>query len=1082
MSIKRKLYHLISGQLPEFVRTDHPRFVTFIEEYYKFLEQQGEVHDVLLNNVDWTDIDATLDVFLPYFRSQYTYDFPANTTIDNRKLIKYINQYYEAKGSETATEMFFRFMFNDTAEVKYPGDYLLRASDGRWSRKRFIKVDTTRFPDENIFELKEKIITLYYLEYIVGAGNFVRTITTRCLDVYQTSRPNIYQLQVDLNPNYVFPDDISADTDLAASLGNFDTHVYVQYVDDATTTTYGTISKQLTSVVKVDEAGSKFRRDDSYFISETGIEGLYFAGDYTEVTTGAAAYAYEALQNNAIVRVVKTENTLAEQYFLEDYTIFGDYASAPTRGKIKLLSIVDSGEKFLVRKTGVIESVTILDGGTGYAIGATSVNLVGDGSGAEFRVLVSGGKITQVTVLNGGANYSNEINPVTGLPLTTLTASGSGTGAVFELNISTDYTPVKTFTVDFNNGRAGSSPAKITFSTGHIYHAPGEYVDNAGFMSDIIKLQDNDYYQPYSYVIETTEQLSNWKTNYLESTHPAGFKMFSNLLLTGDLNVNEVTVEDDFTIIDIEDLPYRELEEVITTTEVVSKSFSRPVNDSLTVSESFNAALVYLQNPTDSVSTAETLKIDTAVGKLDTVITGEVLAFNTTKQLTDGISTSESTAFNTNISLVDTLTISDHIHQQFDQLDDATSDLQENLTISDAAALSTEYPFSESINNVDEVTLTYDDVNTETLALNDDTFFDISAKTTESVVTVTEVAEISFEHVTEDSVIMSDNLDAIDTNLGVSDVVNTVTEITSIDTDLAFSDVVNTTDTMIRNFNQQNDASSDLQEDLGLVDSASLETSYVFTDSQSNIDTLTVEYDKPSSDTISTSDDVTLSTEVSYTDTVGNTDTTTLLYNDEVSDTVTLSEGVEVLLVIPVSITDGTTVTDSIDAKNIQKPFTDGSTVADSVDSIDSSIVVSDTITNSDAVNISFSQVDDDTSDLQDNIALTDTTIFDVSLEVTDVVNTTDTMVREFNQQNDASSDLQEDISVGDGTAFVFSRPVSDTVNNTDSATILYNDVVSDTQAVVDATGTIVLESYFAGSYMQTQTTTSTYVGTVGSF
>ena len=127
-----------------------------------------------------------------------------------------------------------------------------------------------------------------------------------------------------------------------------------------------------------------------------------------------------------------------------------------------------------------------------------AVNLVGDGSGAEFRVSVSGGKITQVTVVNGGANYSNETNPATGLPLTLLTASGSGTGAVFELNISTDFTPVETFTVDFNNGRSGSSTAIITFATGHIYHAPGEYVDNAGFLSDIIKLQDNDYYQPYS--------------------------------------------------------------------------------------------------------------------------------------------------------------------------------------------------------------------------------------------------------------------------------------------------------------------------------------------------------------------------------------------------------------------------------------------------------------------------------------------------------------------------------------------------------------------------------------------------------
>jgi len=52
MSIKRKLHHLISGQIPEFVRVEYPQFVTFLEHYYKFLENQGEAHDVLLNNMD----------------------------------------------------------------------------------------------------------------------------------------------------------------------------------------------------------------------------------------------------------------------------------------------------------------------------------------------------------------------------------------------------------------------------------------------------------------------------------------------------------------------------------------------------------------------------------------------------------------------------------------------------------------------------------------------------------------------------------------------------------------------------------------------------------------------------------------------------------------------------------------------------------------------------------------------------------------------------------------------------------------------------------------------------------------------
>lgn len=963
MSIKRKLHHLVSGQIPEFVRVEYPQFVTFLEHYYRFLEQQGEAHDVLLNNADWTDIDVTLDTFIPYFRSQYSYDFPTDTLITNRKLIKYINQYYEAKGSENATEMFFRFMFNDTATVKYPGDYLLRASDGRWSRKRFIKVDTTRFPDENIFDLKEKVVTLYYLEFISGVGSFARTTTTRCLDVYETSRPNIFQLEVDINPNYVFPDDIVADTSLAASLGNYDTHVYVQFVG-AATTTYGTISKQLTSVVSIDEAGSKFRRDDSYFISETGIEGLYFAGDYTEVTTGSAAYAYEALQNNAIVRIVKTENTLAEQYFLQDYTLFGDYASAPTRGKIKLLSIVDSGEKFLVRKTGVIESVTILDGGSGYATGATDVVLVGDGTGADFRVLVSGGKITQVAVVNGGANYSNELDPVTGLPLTALTVSGSGTGAVLELVISTTFTPVKTFTVDFNNGRAGASPAEITFSTGHIYHAPGEFQDNAGFLSDIIKVQDNDYYQPYSYVIETTEQLSNWKDTYLKSTHPAGFKMFANLLLTGVLTPSTVTVEDTFTQTDIEDLPYRELSETLTLSEGIAKTISKPFTENVTLSETFNAAIVFLLPLSEAVSSTEIVTFNISNTRTDVVSSADVLTKNVNKSLSDSVTMSDNMTRNNSIALTDSVNVSDSLLYNFNQQNDATSDLQDDVSMSDAPVLSISKPFSD-------------------------------------VITATDVATTTAQPFKSDTV--------------------STTEVVTFNTNMALVDTLTVSDSLVRNFNQQNDATSDLQDDVSMTDTLVLNTSRVLSDSFNKSDNATLNVNLVKSETVNTTDVLTKNISKTLSDSQSTTDGLVSSVSKSLTESVSTSDNLDLLIVIPISLTD--------------------------------------TITTSETV------------------------VKELDFTLTDTLSVSDTMVRNFNQLNDASSDLQEDVTIGDDVALSLDYVIStDTVTISDVNITAVDKNITDTVTTTDVGGSVVLESYFAESYVTTQTTTSTYVGTVSSF
>ena len=104
-SLKNKLHHLISGQVPEYLRDTFPTFVDFITEYYKFLEENHEVNALLLNSTSWTDIDVTIDLFAEQFKQQYSYDFPPDALIERRRLVKFISQYYEAKGTENAAEL-----------------------------------------------------------------------------------------------------------------------------------------------------------------------------------------------------------------------------------------------------------------------------------------------------------------------------------------------------------------------------------------------------------------------------------------------------------------------------------------------------------------------------------------------------------------------------------------------------------------------------------------------------------------------------------------------------------------------------------------------------------------------------------------------------------------------------------------------------------------------------------------------------------------------------------------------------------------------------------------------------------------
>lgn len=59
----------------------------------------------------------------------------------------------------------------------------------------------------------------------------------------------------------------------------------------------------------------------------------------------------------------------------------------------------------------------------------------------------------------------------------------------------------------------------------------GRYLDNKGFLSDNIFIQDSFFYQKYSYVIQTGTNQAIWGLPYSKLIHPAGFIFFSEIVL-----------------------------------------------------------------------------------------------------------------------------------------------------------------------------------------------------------------------------------------------------------------------------------------------------------------------------------------------------------------------------------------------------------------------------------------------------------------------------------------------------------------------------------------------------------------------
>ena len=78
------------------------------------------------------------------------------------------------------------------------------------------------------------------------------------------------------------------------------------------------------------------------------------------------------------------------------------------------------------------------------------------------------------------------------------------------------------------------SIAKGVLEVDSITRTVGKFTDDVGKPSEIIqKIQDSYLYQTFSYNIKSPVSISEWRDNLIETSHPAGFKVFGEIDLTG---------------------------------------------------------------------------------------------------------------------------------------------------------------------------------------------------------------------------------------------------------------------------------------------------------------------------------------------------------------------------------------------------------------------------------------------------------------------------------------------------------------------------------------------------------------------
>lgn len=146
---------LVEQQLPEFVRGEYSTFVTFLEKYYEWLEQSGNVIKAADDIRNAQDVDLATDYYIQEIQKEFLPYFPQSITLDKRKFLKLIKQFYSAKGTPNSVKFLFRALYNEEIDIYYPKDDILIASDGKWVLPLALRLDTS---DSNIFNIEKCLL------------------------------------------------------------------------------------------------------------------------------------------------------------------------------------------------------------------------------------------------------------------------------------------------------------------------------------------------------------------------------------------------------------------------------------------------------------------------------------------------------------------------------------------------------------------------------------------------------------------------------------------------------------------------------------------------------------------------------------------------------------------------------------------------------------------------------------------------------------------------------------------------------------------------------------------------------------
>lgn len=533
MATNSKTSVLVQSQVPSYLLEEGPNLVAFLKAYYEWMETTGQMTEQSKNLLVNQDIDTTdLGKFYSFFQREILADFPDAILADRRLVAKKIKDLYRSKGTLASYNLLFRILYNQDVSIYKPSENILRASDGRWTQDTLVRLGAPF--TGNLENALGKFVT----GQTSGAtGKILRTVT-----VFE-SGVEVKELRL---------------VEVTGTFLDLEQVVTSDNVGGFVVNTIGPLS------------------DVSFGSASASGGGGHQVGDNVTLSsvTGSGAKGTVSRTVNEVVLFELTSGGSGYRVGNTVVTISGGNPKGGLTGQINVTAIANTETIF--RYTDTIQGLsdTPIGYGPTYSSnsGIVSSNLaIANSSTALSAALgtstITVGTISAISANNG--NYQGGILPsvsvideeVSDLDISDGAGGFKGRNAVITrsflpgsiadiavINGGRSYNAIDAVTVT-NTTRAATNAVGDPVVSGVVLE-DGSYKGTKGFLSSDQRIQDNYYYQEFSYVIKSPTALKTYRDIVRSTIHPAGTKLFGQIDIEDTLDLTSLDIES-FVSIDL---------------------------------------------------------------------------------------------------------------------------------------------------------------------------------------------------------------------------------------------------------------------------------------------------------------------------------------------------------------------------------------------------------------------------------------------------------------------------------------------------------------------------------------------------